>query len=104
MTSSFLLRDRARLAELVVRHRVVSMFASREWVDAGGLVSYGPSVPGLYRRAAEFVDRLARRAKPSDLPVEQPTTFELIINLKTAKALGLSIPPNLLAIADEVIE
>ena len=104
MTSAFFYLDRARLAELVLRHRVVSMFGTREWVDAGGLVSYGASLPRLYRRAAEFVDRLARGAKPSDLPVEQPTTFELIVNLKTAKAIGVTVPTSLLLRADEVIE
>jgi putative ABC transport system substrate-binding protein len=104
MTSAFFFRDRAQLAELVLRHRVVSMFVTREWVDAGGLVSYGASLPRLYRRAAEFVDRLAKGAKPSDLPVEQPTTFELIVNLKTAKEIGVAVPTSLLLRADEVIE
>ena len=104
MVSPFFFRDRAQLADLVLRHRVVSMFGSREWVDAGGLVSYGASLPGLYRRAAEFVDRLAKGAKPSDLPIEQPTKFELIINLRTAKATGLMIPESLLLRADELIE
>ena len=104
MVSPFFFRDRAQLADLVLRHRVVSMFGSREWVDAGGLVSYGASLPGLYRRAAEFVDRLAKGAKPSDLPIEQPTKFELIVNLRTAKAIGLMIPESLLLLADEVIE
>ncbi len=103
-TSPFLFRDRARLAELALHHRMVSMFVFREWVEAGGLMSYGPKFTGLVRRAAEYVDRLARGAKPADLPVELPTQFELVINLKTAKALGLEIPPQLLARADEVIE
>jgi putative ABC transport system substrate-binding protein len=104
MTSPFFFRDRARLAEFALRHRTPSVFAFREWVDAGGLLSYGPSITGMYRRAADYVDRIARGAKPSDLPIEQPTKFELVINLKTAKALGLDVPDKLLALADEAIE
>src|SRR5262249_36162615 len=81
-----------------------SMYAGREFVDAGGLLSYGPNYPGMFRRGAFYVDRLLKNAKPGELPVEQPTKFELIINLKTAKALGLEIPDKLLARVDEVIE
>jgi putative ABC transport system substrate-binding protein len=103
-TSPFLFRDRARLAELALHHRMVSMFVLREWVEAGGLMSYGPKLTGLVRRAAEYVDRLARGAKPADLPVELPTQFELVINLKTAKALNLTVPTSILLRADEVIE
>ena len=103
-TSAFFFRDRARIAELAVRHRTVSMFVFREWVDAGGLLSYGPSITGLFARVADFVDRIARGAKPADLPIEQPTKFELVVNLKTAKALGLTIPEPFLLLADEVIE
>jgi putative tryptophan/tyrosine transport system substrate-binding protein len=103
-TSPFLFRDRALLADLAFRHRIASMFVFREWVDAGGLLSYGPSITALFRRAAEFVDLVARGAKPADLPIEQPTKFELVINLKTAKAIGIDLPTAILLRADEVIE
>jgi len=84
--------------------RVPTMHYAREYVEAGGLMSYGPNYPDLFRRAADFVDKILKGAKPGDLPVEQPTKFELIINMKTAKALGLEVSPSLLARADEVIE
>jgi putative tryptophan/tyrosine transport system substrate-binding protein len=104
MSSSFFFRDRARLAEFALRHRMISVYAFREWVDAGGLVSYGPSITGMYRRAADYVDRIARGAKPADLPIEQPTRFEFVINLKTARAIGIELPTPILLRADEVIE
>jgi len=104
MSSPFFFSDRRRLADFALRNRIASMFAFREWVDAGGLLSYGPSITGMYQRAAEYVDRIAKGAKPADLPIEQPTKFELVINLKTAKVLGITIPPALVARADEVIE
>ena len=104
MSSPFFFLDRARLADFALRTRIASTFAFREWVDAGGLLSYGPSITGMYQRAAEYVDRIAKGAKPVDLPIEQPTKFELVINLKTSKALGIAVPPTLLARADEVIE
>jgi putative ABC transport system substrate-binding protein len=97
-------RDRERLVEFAVRHRIASMFAVREFTDAGGLISYGPDFPAIFRRVAEYVDRIARGAKPADLPVEQPTKFELVINVKTAKAIGLDIPDKLIALADSVIQ
>jgi putative ABC transport system substrate-binding protein len=80
------------------------MFSQRQYVEGGGLMSYGPNFPDLNRRAADFVDKVLRGAKPSNLPVEQPTKFDLVVNLITAKALGLDVPPTLLARADEVIE
>ena len=89
---------------LAAKHRLPAIYASREFVDAGGLVAYGVSYPHLYHRAASFVDKILKGAKPADLPVEQPTKFELVINLKTAKALGLTIPQTILLQADHVIE
>jgi putative tryptophan/tyrosine transport system substrate-binding protein len=96
--------NRTRINILAVGARLPTMHAVREYVEAGGLISYGPNLPDHFRRAAEFVDKILRGAKPADLPVEQPTKFDLIINLTTAKALGLEVPPTLLARADEVIE
>lgn len=103
-TSPLFFRDRAQIAELASRLRMASIFGFRQWVDAGGLISYGPNNAKLMSRVAEYVDRLARGAKPAELPVEQPTKFELVINLNTAKTLGIDIPSNILARADEVIE
>jgi putative ABC transport system substrate-binding protein len=103
-SSPFFMADRRRLAAVALDHRLPSMFAFREWADAGGLMSYGPSLTGMYRLAAGYVDRIAKGARPADLPVEQPTKFELVVNLKSAQALGLTIPPSILARADEVIE
>ena len=80
------------------------MFAFRDFVDAGGLLSYGPSITGMYRRAADYVGSKSARSQPAELPIEQPTKFELVINLRTAKQLDVTVPPSLLARADEVIE
>jgi putative ABC transport system substrate-binding protein len=94
---------RTRLAELSAKHRLPSVSPFREAAESGGLVSYGPSLRANFRHAATYIDRILKGAKPADLPVEQPARFELVINLKTAKALGLTIPPTLLFQADEVI-
>jgi len=94
----------ARLAALAVEHRMASIFHLREYVDAGGLIAYGVDRSDMFRRAAGYVDKILKGARPAELPIEQPTKFELVVNLRTAKALGLVIPPAILASADEVIE
>ena len=104
LASPFFFRDRVMLAEIALRNRTTSMMFFREMVDAGALMSYGPSITGMFRRAAEYVDRIARGAKPGDLPIEQPTRFEFVLNLKTAKAIGLDVPTAILLRADDVIE
>jgi putative ABC transport system substrate-binding protein len=98
------LSNRAEINALALRARLPTVFGYREYVEAGGLLSYGPNLSDMFRRAADYVDKVLRGAKPADLPVEQPTKFDLVINITTARALGLTIPPMLLARADEVIE
>jgi putative ABC transport system substrate-binding protein len=102
--SPLLTTNRIRINTLALGVRLPTIHGFREYTVAGGLMSYGPNFPDLFRRAAEYVDKILRGAKPSDLPVEQPTKFDFIINLTTAKVLGLEVPPTLLARADEVIE
>jgi putative ABC transport system substrate-binding protein len=95
---------RTALAELALRHRLPSMFGGKDWVNAGGLMSYGADIDDLYRRAALYIDKILKGAKPADLPVEQASKYQLVINLKTARTLGLDLPATVLARADEVIE
>jgi len=103
LASRVLLTDRTQVAELAVKSRLPAIYGEREHVEAGGLVTYGVSISDLFRRAATYVDKILKGAKPSDLPVEQPIKFEVVINLKAAKQIGLTIPPNVLARADRVI-
>jgi putative tryptophan/tyrosine transport system substrate-binding protein len=102
--SPFSTDNAKRIVKLAAQHRLPAMYDARSFVEAGGLVSYRPSLPEMFRRAAFYVDRILKGAKPADLPVEQPTKFELVINVKAAKALGLTIPPAILARADHVIQ
>jgi putative ABC transport system substrate-binding protein len=104
LASPVFFSDRERLTEIALRHRMASMFVFREWADVGGLLSYGPCINGLFRRAADYVDRIARGTRPADLPIEQPTKFELVVNLRTARAIEVTIPSAILLRADEVIE
>jgi len=104
VTDPVFIPHRARLVGLAAKSRLPSIFTQRADVEAGGLMSYGPNFPDMYRRTATYVDKILKGAKPADLPVEQPTKIELVINLKTAKAPGLTIPPSLLQRADEVIQ
>ncbi len=104
MASPLFALDRARLPEFALQHRMLSAFYTREYIDKGGFFSYGVSFTGMFRHAADYVDRVAKGAKPDDLPIEQPTKYEFVINLKTAKALGITVPQTMLVAADEVIE
>jgi putative ABC transport system substrate-binding protein len=105
VAGDFLLNaNRIGINTLAIGAKLPTMYIQKEFVEAGGLMSYGPNYPDLFRRAAEFVDKILRGIKPADIPVEQPTRFELVINLTTAQALGLTVSPTLRALADEVIE
>jgi putative ABC transport system substrate-binding protein len=97
-------KERENIVELAARHRIPTLYDTKEFVEAGGLMSYGPSVSDAWRRAATYVDRILKGAKPAELPMEQPSKFELVINLKTAKVLGITVPPSLLLRAEQVIE
>src|SRR5262249_14671908 len=99
-----MLENRKRITELAATHRLPAVYAAREFVETGGLIAYGVRFPTVCRRAAPYVDNVRKGARPAALPVQQPTKFELIVNLKTAKSLGLTLPDKLLALADEVIE
>ena len=103
ISSSVLNSQRAQVVELAIKNRLPVIYPFPEFVEAGGLMSYGVSFNDLYRRAATYVDKILKGAKPADLPVEQPMKFEFVINLKAAKQIGLTIPPNVLARADRVI-
>jgi ABC-type uncharacterized transport system substrate-binding protein len=103
LTSAVLFSQRAHVADLAVKHRLPAVYGQPEYVEAGGLISYGTSIADLFRRAAIYVDKILKGAKPGDLPIEQPTKFEFVVNLKAAKQIGLTIPPNVLARADRVI-
>jgi len=102
-TTPFARNNRKLIVELAAQHRLPTIFESRAFVDEGGLISYGPSLVEMFRRAATYVDKILKGARPADLPVEQPNTYELVVSLKTAKALGVTIPQSVLARADEVI-
>jgi putative ABC transport system substrate-binding protein len=104
LADRFFLHHRARIMDYAVQHRLPGVHAYQELVEAGGLMSYGPSYPEMHRRAAYFVDRILKGTKPADLPVERPSKFELMVNLKTAKQIGVMIPPHVLARADRVIK
>jgi putative tryptophan/tyrosine transport system substrate-binding protein len=104
VSAAFFISHRARVAELALKHRLPAMFGGREHVEAGGLMSYYTDLNDMVRRAAAYIDKILKGAKPADLPVEQASKYELVINLKTAKVLGLEIPPKILALADDVIE
>jgi putative tryptophan/tyrosine transport system substrate-binding protein len=101
---TFLVSQRSRIAQFAIEKKLPSVFSFREYIEAGGLMAYTPNYNDLFRRAASYVDKILKGAKPGELPIEQPTKFHLLINLKTARTLGVTLPPWLLVGADEVIE
>ena len=103
LASAFLTANRKRIVEFAAKNRLPAMYHNEDFIEEGGLMSYAPSLLDLYRRAAIYVDKILKGSKPADLPVERPTKFDFIINMKTAKQIGLTIPPNVLARADRVI-
>jgi putative ABC transport system substrate-binding protein len=104
LASPIFYRERRQLTALALKHRLPSISASRDAAEAGGLMAYGPNLADMYRRAASYVDRILKGTRPADLPVEQPTRFELVLNRRTAEALGVTFPPTLLILADEIIQ
>ena len=104
LADGMLFNQRERVVEFMLKSKLPGVYPEAEWVESGGLASYGPSLPDLFRRAASYVDKILKGAKPTDLPIEQPTKFEFVVNLKTAKAIGLVMPSSLIGRADEVIE
>ena len=101
---TFLVSQRSRIAQFAIENKLPSVYSFREYIEAGGLLAYTPNYDDLFRRAASYVDKILKGTKPGELPIEQPTRFLLLVNLKTARALGLAVPPGLLARAEEVIE
>ena len=104
LSSPYFTEHRTRIAELAIEYRLPTMFAFRHYVDVGGLISYGADFPPMYRRAADYVAKIVKGEKPADLPIEQATKFETVVNLKTARAIGVELPTSILLRADEVIE
>ena len=104
MQDAVALQQREKIIDVAIQKRLPSMFQEKVWAVAGGLMSYGENFPAMYRRAAYFVDRIFKGAKPADLPVERAAKFDMVVNLRTAKAIGLTIPDSILAFADEVID
>jgi len=104
LTDIVFITHRRAIVELAARYRLPAVYGEREYVNDGGLMSYGPNLEDMYRRAAVYIDKILKGARPADLPIEQPTTFDLVVNLKAAKQIGLTIPPSLLQRADQVID